>query len=126
MGRVSQWQGRIEGVEAKRGSLQSESEMFMVTLKDYNVANKRLERKLEGEELSNTAFSREFRRMQDQLAEVKMENNVLQESTEEMIASALSEKKMQPKSCDKILERTELEFAGLVMKVSRTVGVCRA
>lgn len=39
-----------------------------------------------------------------------------------MIASAVKEKKVQTKNCDKMLKSVELEFAGPVMKASRSIA----
>lgn len=51
-----------------------------------------------------------------------MEENLLNDRTEEMIASAVREKKMKSKICYKILETGELEFPGFPLKVLGSIG----
>lgn len=46
-----------------------------------------------------------------------MENGLLKDKTPKMIASAVREKKVQWKSCDKMLQSVESKCAGLVTKV---------
>lgn len=92
----------------------------MATLNDYKVATKNLERKLEERKLLNTTVSRKFLRLNNKLAEVKTEKTLLKDTTEEMMESSVREKKVESKSCDKILKSVEPELAGLSMNLSRS------
>lgn len=50
------------------------------------------------------------------------QKNLHMDTTEKMVASALKVKGVLSKSCAKILESGEPEFAGLAIKVSRSIG----
>lgn len=69
---------------------------MVAPLHEYEVANKNLERKLEEGEVSSTAVSRERFHVEDELATVRTEKRLLGDTTEEMTASAVREKKLPP------------------------------
>lgn len=71
----------------------------MVIVNDYKLASKSLERKLEKEKLSSTAGLRVLRRISNELRRVRTEESFLKDTTEEMTASILAEKKVESKSC---------------------------
>lgn len=72
------------------------------------------------------AVLRKLRRVENELGKVRTENKLLDETSENMILSGVRKKKVQSKSCDKILESVEPEIAGLAIKVSKSIGGCFA
>lgn len=63
------------------------------------------------ENLAQTSGFRVFLRVKNAPGKVNTGRLLLENTTEEMIASAVREKKVQSKSCDKILESVKPEAA---------------